>query len=671
MSHDLLHEALVVLAAMCIAVPLFKRLKLGAILGYLAAGVLIGPHVLGLVTEGEDILGFSELGVVFFLFLIGIELEPRRLWQLRRAVFGLGTAQVVVTAAVIGGALAVLGVPLRAAVVGGIGLALSSSVISLQLLAERGEIQTPAGRDGFAILLYQDVAVIPVLALIPLLAGDAGDAAPGAALSVGAVLLGALKVLAAVAVIVFGGRLVTRPVFRIIASSRAHEVSVAVALLVVVGAGALMVGVGMSMALGAFLAGVLLADSEYRHELEANVEPFKGLLLGLFFMAIGMTANITLFIDKPLVIFAGVAALIALKVGVVYGVGRIVGWERQSRVLVSAAMSTGGAFAFVLLGVAAQARVMSQELVDTLVIVVSTSMAAAPLLMIGADRYVARLRKAAPKREFDALDDETHPVIIAGFGRYGQVIARVLALTGHKFTALEISPEQVDFLRKWGNKSFYGDASRLDLLRAARAEEAQAFVLAIDDVEASVRTAQVVKKNFPTLPIYARARNRQHAYKLMDLGVTVFNRETFFSSLKMAEEVLVGLGHDKEDAADLCESFARMDEEILSRQHAVSAADQKQLIQTSIQIRAELEQTFEQDIARHRAGRLPPTPPAPPAAPPPEPPEPPAAAEAAVAEGGVAEGGVAKGGVVEGGVVEGGADKGAAAEGGVDKGGAG
>ncbi|OGQ13485.1 MAG: glutathione-regulated potassium-efflux system protein KefB [Deltaproteobacteria bacterium RBG_16_71_12] len=595
MSVTLLQQAIILLAAACVAVPLFKRFKLGAILGYLVAGVAIGPHALGFVEDGESVLHFSELGVVFFLFLVGLELEPKRLWELRRDVFGLGSGQLLASAVVLGGVIAGAGVPPAGALVAGFGLALSSTAIALQLLAERGQSHAPAGRAGFAILLFQDVAVIPMLAIIPLLAGSG-------AMSVGDSALAVAKAVGLIALIVVGGRYVTRPLFRAITAAHAHEVNVALALLIVIGAGALMSLVGLSMGMGAFLAGMLLADSEYRHDLEANVEPFKGLLLGLFFIAVGMMVDVHLFVERPLVIVVGVLGLLAAKTAVMLMLGRVAGWDLRGRTLTAVAMSQGGEFAFVLFGVAGTAGVLEARVADLLVVIVSASMAATPLAMLIADRVLRRLTHK-DAREFDALDDAKHPVIVAGFGRYGQIVARVLGAAGHRYIALDASPEHIDFVRKFGNKAYYGDASRLDLLRAARADQARAFVLAIDDVEASVRTAATVRRAFPGLPIFARARNRDHAYRLMDLGVETLNRETFWSALKMAEEVLVSLGMTREDAQSTTDTFQRADHDILRRQHQVHH-DPEALMQAAKDSRAELQAILAQDAAR-RAGPAP------------------------------------------------------------------
>jgi glutathione-regulated potassium-efflux system ancillary protein KefC/glutathione-regulated potassium-efflux system protein KefB len=581
-----LTQAALLLGGAIAAVLLFKQLKLGAILGYLVAGVALGPSGFGVVTQVEEMLHVSELGVVFFLFLVGLELEPKRLWELRRSVFGLGNGQLLATGAILMCVGFAAGLPFGAAVVIALGLSLSSTAIALKLLAERGQMAAPAGRGGFAMLLFQDLAVVPILAIIPLLSGKgAGTFADTAIASV--------KVIGMVVAIVVGGRFLMRPLFATIAKAHVHEISTAVALLVVVGAGVLMSAVGMSMALGAFLAGVLLADSEYRHELEASIDPFKGLLLGLFFMAIGMNANVRLVVDQPLLVFGCVLGLLTVKASVLYGIGKLMKLERRARVILALALAEGGEFAFVLFGVAGGAGVLTRDQAELMVVVVSMSMASAPLLLVVLDPLIEKLAPKKEQREFDIVD-ESNPVIIAGFGRYGQIIARVLMVSRIKFTALEVSPDQVDFVRKFGNKIHYGDASRLDLLRAAKTESARAFVLAIDYVEASMRTARVVKKSFPHVPIYARARNRNHAYELMDIGVHVMNRETFFSSLLMAEEVLVGLGMPRDMAHDRCEAFREYDERALVEAHAVHH-DEAKVIARGRQSMAELQQLMDID----------------------------------------------------------------------------
>jgi len=585
---SLLNEAAVLLVAAVVAVPLFKRARLGAILGYLASGIVVGPSVLALVHDVDVVLHFSELGVVFFLFLVGLELEPNRLWQLRRAVFGLGNLQLLATTALLVPLLmVVVGLPIAAALVGAMGLALSSTAIALQLLAERGQVATKSGRSAFAVLLFQDLAIVPILALIPLLAGQAMGTLTDTLVSIG-------QVVGMIALVVVGGRLLMRPIFRFIAAAKVHEISTAVALLIVVGAGLLMSLVGMSMALGAFLAGVLLADSEYRHELEAAIDPFKGLLLGLFFMAIGMSLNVALVVEKPLLVVGVTLAVMAVKAAILFGIARLVDTENKNALFVAPALSQAGEFAFVLFGVAAGASVLLRESAELLTVVVSLSMALTPLAMLVVDRVAARLFAKDDSRAFDTPDDEANPVIIAGHGRFGQIISRILAVNNIGFTTLEIDADHVDFVRKFGSKLYYGDASRLELLRAAKAEDARLFVLAIDDPEASVRTATVVKKAFPHLPIYARARNRAHAFRLLDLGVHVLTRETFLSALDMAKDVLVGLGVPRETAAVQVERFRVFDEELLRRQHA-HHHDEAKLVQSAKEASEELRALFEQD----------------------------------------------------------------------------
>ncbi len=581
-----LSEVSILLLAAVIAVPLFKRLRLGAVLGYLAAGAALGPHGFGAIDDPESIVQVSRFGVVLLLFVIGLELKPQRLWVMRRRVFGLGGAQVLVTGAALAGVALILGLAPETAGIAGFALALSSTAFVLPLLAERDEINAPHGRASFAVLLFQDLAVIPALALIPLLAGPVGE--PGAMFAAGA------KAVAVLAAVLIGGRFLLRPVFRLVAEAKIPEIFVAAALLVVVGTAALMEFVGLSMTLGAFLAGVLLADSEYRHELQADIDPFKGLLLGLFFMAVGMSTDFHLLATRPLAIAAVVAGLMAIKAVVMFAIGLVARLGAETARRTAVALCQGGEFAFVLFGVASGIGLMDRETADLLVVAVTVSMVATPAALGVYDRVVAPLFAPSETRPFDDIDERGNPVIIAGFGRFGQIVGRVLRSRGIPFTAIEISAAQVDFVARFGNKIYYGDASRLDLLRAAEAEKAKAFVLAIDDPEASIRTAETVRRHFPELPVFARARNRQHAFRLMDLNVTLLVRETLYSSLYLTEHILQSLGFSKEDAAQTVARFREHDEATLQAQHAIYT-DEKKLIQTAKEAASELKTLFEAD----------------------------------------------------------------------------
>ncbi len=594
---SILGLATVLMVAAVLAVPIAKRLGLGSVLGYLAAGAVLGPVGLGLVPDVDDILHFAELGVVLLLFIIGLELQPSRLWTMRRPVFGLGGAQVGLSAAIIGLAAWAAGLPAAAAVVIGLALALSSTAFALQMLAEKKQLTTKHGRAAFSILLFQDIAAIPIIALTPLL-GVQDGAPPGFAETT----LTAAKIVGVVAAVVVGGRYLLRHVFRIVAATGIREVFTATALLAVVGTALLMELAGLSMGLGAFLAGVLLADSEYRHELEANIEPFKGLLLGLFFIAVGMSVDLRLVGAQPLLIAGLVAGLIVLKAAILYGLGRLYCETDASSRQLALAIPQGGEFAFVIFGVAVGSGVMEPGLSDLLVLVVSLSMAATPLLMGGHDIVLRMRRRPAPTATYDTPDPEEHTVIIAGFGRFGQIIGRILRARKIGFTALEASPDQVDFVKKFGNKVYYGDASRLDLLRAARADRAAAFVLAIDDVEASLRTAETVTRHFPNLKIYARARNRAHAYKLMELGVTVIRRETLLSSLDMARELLEALGLPAYDAEKTVQTFRRHDEQRLQA-HFDMRDDEDRMAEAAKEWARELEELFDQDSTGETAQR--------------------------------------------------------------------
>jgi monovalent cation:proton antiporter-2 (CPA2) family protein len=592
----MLTNSAIFLGAAVVSVPLFKRLGLGTVLGYLAAGIAIGPSGLGLIHEVHETLEVAEFGVVLLLFLIGLELRPARLLALRSAVFGLGGAQVLVSAALIGLAALAFGASFSTAIVAGIALSMSSTAFATQVLGEKQELSTRHGRAAFGVLLFQDLAAIPALALLPLL----GPADPAASSSDGSRALLAVVVILGV---ILAGRVLLRPVLRVVANAKSHELSAASALLVVVLTSLVMQAVGLSMALGAFLAGVLLADSEYRHELEANIEPFKGLLLGLFFIAVGMSANLSVLVQRPFTVVGLVLGLVALKFGVLYAVGRVGGLNQLSSASLGVAISQGGEFAFVLFGVARTAGVTSNELTELLVVVVTMSMAVTPVLFLVRDRAQALLARRADRREFDAIPDEGSQVIIAGFGRFGQIVARVLRLKRIPFTALDVSPTQVDFVRRFGNKIYYGDASRVDLLRAARADRARVFVLAIDDLEASMRTLRVVQENFPNLEIVARARNRQHAYALLAAGVSTVIRENFSGSVEAARAALEKLGVSSAEAERTTARFAAYDEEMVRRSFVLKD-DQEALISAAKQYSAELERLFEQDARKEAADPL-------------------------------------------------------------------
>jgi monovalent cation:proton antiporter-2 (CPA2) family protein len=586
-----LQQAAIFLLTAVLLVPIFQRLKLGAVLGYLGAGMLIGPWGLGMIGEVESTLEFAEFGVVLLLFLVGLELQPSRLWVLRRPVFGLGGAQVAVTGAALAALALWFGLPWQAAWVTGFGLAMSSTALVLASLAERKQLATRHGREAFAVLLFQDLAVIPLLALLPLLGGF-GPAGGWTAAAKGA---------AVIAVVIAASRLVVRPLLKIVASYGGREVFTAAALLLVVGAALIMQKIGLSPSLGAFLAGVLLADSEFRHELEADIEPFKGLLLGLFFIAVGMNANLALVWNEPVAVLGLAAGLIVAKFALMYVVARIGGAPGDTAQRLALAVSQGGEFAFVLFAAAGALGILEPRTVQILVVVVTVSMLLSPPAFALQDRLLAGWLERHAASEFDTIAGPGNPVIIAGYGRVGQILSRVLRMCGIPFTALEASYQQVDFVRRFGSKVYYGDASRLDLLQAAKTGEAKLFVLAIDDVEASVKTAEVVRKHYPDVPILARARNRVHLFRLRDLGVKLIWRETFPASLEMARQALLSLGFDGAASDRAVALFRRHDEGRLDEQYAVQH-DEAKLIQSSKEAAEQLQELFEADGQRRPEG---------------------------------------------------------------------
>ncbi len=590
-DHQFLQSAVVLLLAAVLAVPLSKRLKLGAVLGYLLAGVVIGPQVLGLIRDTERVAQFSEFGVVLMLFVIGLELSPRRLWVMRRAVFGAGLAQVLACGgAVLAVAYWAFGLSLHTAIIVGGALALSSTAFGLQILAERKEAGSAYGRQAFAILLFQDLAAIPLIAAVPLL-GNAVQAVHDG----GEGWLGALRVVAVIAAVVVGGRYLLRPLFRVVARTGIPEVSTATALLVVTGVAWLMEAVGISVTLGAFLAGVLLADSEYRHELESNIEPFKGLLLGLFFVSVGMSVDLSLLLDRTVLVLGLALGLIVLKGALLWPLGRLAGGLGGADALrLAALLASGGEFAFVLLNLAQQHLLLAADARGVLVLAITLSMAATPLLVIAVARLLD-VKPRTPTREYDDIDTAPPRVIIAGFGRVGQIVGRILSAQRIPFVALESSVDQVERSRRFASVPLYfGDPTRSELLRAAQADKAEVFVLATDDPQANIRTARLVRRQYPHLKIIARARNRQHVFRLMDLGVDEPVRETLYSSLKMTGQVLELLGMGADDAAEHVERFRHHDEELLKSQYLVYD-DEKALQQTSREALVDLQHLFDED----------------------------------------------------------------------------
>ncbi|MBV7570598.1 monovalent cation:proton antiporter-2 (CPA2) family protein [Pseudomonas sp. PDM27] len=601
MPHEgnLLQAAVVFLMAAVLIVPLAKRLQLGAVLGYLFAGVIIGPSVLGLIDNPQSVANISELGVVLLLFIIGLELSPRRLWVMRKSVFGVGLAQVLLTGTVIGVvALWLFGQPLNTAIVLGLGLALSSTAFGLQSLAERKELTSPHGRLAFAILLFQDIAAIPLIAMVPLLAG--GDHST----SVSENLNHGLQVLASIAVVVIGGRYLLRPVFRVVTKTALPEVSTATALLVVIGTAWLMELVGISMALGAFLAGLLLADSEYRHELEAQIEPFKGLLLGLFFISVGMGANLSLLLSMPVAVLGLTLLLIAIKLPLLFIVGRLAGGLKNvSAIRLGIVLAAGGEFAFVVFKIGRDHGLFTAQLSDLLVLTITLSMAVTPLLLLVCARLVSpKVQPVEVPEKFREIDTDAPRVVIAGMGRMGQIVARILRAQNIKFVALDTSVETIELSRSFGGVPvFYGDPMRPEILSAAKVGEAEFFVIATDDPDTNIKTAELVRKLYPHMKIIARARNRQHVHRLMDVGAHAV-RETFFSSLEMSRQTLIGLGLTQAQADARIKRFKQHDEEVLEAQHAVYD-DAVKVMQTAQEARVELARLFESDQLQEQAGK--------------------------------------------------------------------
>ncbi|MGH1419108.1 MAG: monovalent cation:proton antiporter-2 (CPA2) family protein [Hyphomicrobiaceae bacterium] len=582
-------QAAVFLAAAAIAAPIAKKLNISSVLGYLAAGILIGPFGLGFVYavyQVEGILHIAEYGVALLLFLIGLELKPRRLWTMRGAILGLGGAQVLISAVLLTPLVTQWGVGWDKSVFVALALSLSSTAFVLQVLEEKDELNLRHGRAAFSVLLFQDLAAIPLIAAVPLLAVStvSGESVT---------LMHGAKAIGAIVFVFLFGRFVLSRLYQLVASTKVREAMTASALLTVVGVALLMEMVGLSVALGAFLAGILVADTPYRHQIEADIAPFEGLLLGLFFTAIGMSLNLDLLAEKPVAIATAVVSLLAVKAAVLYGVGRWHGLNNRAARRLALAVSQGGEFAFVLFATAVGQNVIDSDLAQLLTVIVTVSMLATPILLV-LDELLTPKPKEDEEPQYDAIPENDGQVVIAGLGRFGQIVARILKARGIPFTALDGSAEQVKFVSQFGNKAYFGDASRLAILEAAQVHKARAFVITIANVEDSMRTAEVVRRHFPDVPVYARARDRSHVHRLMDLGVKVITRETFLSALDLTSQVLQGIGFSEKETQHMIEMFREHDEHRLRDDYAHFTDSEKLAAQARKQIE-DLIELFQQD----------------------------------------------------------------------------
>ena len=588
---SLLPAILLFLFAAVVAVPIARRIGIGTVLGFLIAGIAIGPWGLGFIRDVDEILHFSELGVVFLLFIIGLELNPSKLWSLRRSIFGVGAGQVLLTAAILGGLLLLTDFSWQAAVIGGIGLAMSSTAMALQMMREKGMNRNEGGQLGFSVLLFQDMAVIPALALIPVLVGSSNKDTDWAfiAMKVGA-LLGML----------IGGRYLLRPIFRYIAATGVREIFTAAALLVVLGSAMFMDALGVSMAMGTFIAGVLLAESEFQHELEIAIEPFKGLLLGLFFISVGMALNLGVLYTHLPEVLMGVAILVVVKGGVLYLLARIAGIRRSVRMQFAVVLSQGGEFAFVLFSAASTQKLLQGDQMALLLVIVTLSMVTTPLLMQLVDRILEkRYNPSDESEETPFVEDDDPQVIIVGFGRFGQVIGRLLMANKMRITVLERDVSAVSVMRRYGYKVYYGDATELELLRAAGAEKAEAIVITCNEPEDTLAVVHLCQQHFPHLKILGRARGRVEAHELLMAGVSQFSRETFSSALELGRKALMELGMHPHQAHRAQQHFRRLDMRMLRELMPHHQGDVTQISRVK-EARRELEDIFQREMQHER-----------------------------------------------------------------------
>ena len=584
--NSFINQSLFFIASAVILVPIFHKLGLGSILGYLVAGIIVGPYGLSMVHETEMLKHFAELGVILLLFIIGLEIQPSKLWSMRRRLFGMGNLQIVSCTLVFMSVAIFSGISPIAAFVIGFGLSLSSTAFALQTLQDKSQLGTEYGQSSFAVLLMQDLIAIPALAIIPTLSDS--DTAQGLSLkTVGLFLL-------IIAGLVLVSRFLIRPAFRIISATRIRELFTAITLVIILGVASLMLSIGLSAALGTFIAGVLLADSEYRHELEADLGPFKNLLMGLFFIGVGMSVNLEIILAKPLLIVALSIGYICLKMIMIYMAARVFKLSKTNSKLMALTIGQGGEFAFVIFGIALTYQMADPDVLSILTVVITISMAMSPMLLLLNDKFEAVVCKDKITPNYDQIQNESPEVIIAGFGRFGQIFARILRTQKIPFTAIDRDPNQIELVRKFGNKVYYGDASRLDIMEAAGVAKAKYFVLAIDDVSDSIKAAETLKEHFPHIKIYARSRNRGHTFDLMDIGVDRIKREMFDSSLNFTRDLLLDMGMNQVKVDDIIEKFVKHDEDFIAVQHSVRN-DEKMFMSVYNQAQAQLAEVLSQD----------------------------------------------------------------------------
>lgn len=590
-------QALIIISFSVVFVPLFYYLGFGTIVGYLIAGILVGPYGLKLIQDANNIHHFSELGVVLLLFMIGLEIQPHKLWSMRNHLFGLGAMQVFFSSILFMTISLLSGISFVASLIIGFAFSLSSTAFAVQTLVDKNQFKTEFGRSSFSILLMQDLAAIPALAIIPFLTQKFNiENSPPFSLTK---LLG---ILALIFGLILASRYLISPALRLLASTRSREIFTGATLFVVLGVATLMQTIGLSAALGTFIAGVLLADSEYRHELETNISPFKGILMGLFFISAGMSVNLNLLEQQPLVVIFGAILYLILKSGVIYVVGRLFRLSHENSKLVALNIAQGGEFAFVIFAMISKSQLMETSVLQYLTAIITISMILNPLLIMINEKVTLKWRTKNETPEFDQISSEEPEIIIAGFGRFGQIFGRILKAQNIPYVAIDHNPNQIELIRKFGNKVYYGDASREDTLLAAGADKAKFLILAITDLEYSLKTAETVRKHFPKIKIYARARNRGHTFDLMDLGIETIKRETFDSSTNFVKELLVDLGFSKEKAAKVVERFIEHDEIMLKEQYKVRQ-DDKVFVSISKQGSAQLAQVLKEDSMQSQASQ--------------------------------------------------------------------